>query len=325
MENNSDILPDIFSPQPENAGGSGITSVVAGGFINIDDTDPNNPIISADVDDASTASDKLLSAQEIDTRIAAAPGYEFGLVTYTTSTPLTNEPRFTRSTPTPVQIDGTLSPTNGAWYSGADFSAGGTVNNLSLTNVVGIPGNLASGITFEGALSLPELTYVAQLLLSGTNNVTSISIPKLKYVNVASLVSYNLLSSATFSVLEAIIGAGSTTSFTSCPVLTSISFPNLKYAFTNFSAVSGTGNLTTFSLGSNLVYFGSINFTSCSLNQASVDGILAALLALDGTGNKMLYGAGRTITLTGTSSAPSAAGLLTKAALVLRGAIVTTN
>jgi hypothetical protein len=64
--------------------------------------------------------------------------------------------------------------------------------------------------------------------------------------------------------------------------------------------------------------------TSCALNQTSVDNILVQLAKLDGTNGTTLL-SNRTITITGTSSAPSATGNAAKATLVARGCTVTTN
>ena len=71
---------------------------------------------------------------------------------------------------------------------------------------------------------------------------------------------------------------------------------------------------------------GNISFAGCALNQASVDGILALLVSLNGMGGTTLYGPSKTVTLNlGTNSTPSPAGVANKATLVARGAIVNTN
>jgi hypothetical protein len=64
--------------------------------------------------------------------------------------------------------------------------------------------------------------------------------------------------------------------------------------------------------------------TSCALNQASVDDLLVRLAALDGTGLTTAYSS-KTVTILGTSAAPSATGLAAKATLAARGCTVTHN
>jgi len=88
---------------------------------------------------------------------------------------------------------------------------------------------------------------------------------------------------------------------------------------------SNTPNLTTFTFGSSLKEVaGGVYFTSCSLNQASVDNILVRLAALDGTNGTTVY-QNKTVQITGTSATPSATGLAAKATLVARGCSVTHN
>jgi hypothetical protein len=84
--------------------------------------------------------------------------------------------------------------------------------------------------------------------------------------------------------------------------------------------------LATFSMGSTLKSIGgNVSFAGCALNQASVDGILVSLAALDGTGGTTAYSS-KTVTLTGgTNSTPSATGLTAKATLQGRGCTVTNN
>lgn len=96
----------------------------------------------------------------------------------------------------------------------------------------------------------------------------------------------------------------------------------------SLSLTTGTAALTTLTFGAVGVtkrIDGNIIITSAALNQASVDGILARLVALDGTSGTTLYTGAKTVTITGTSSTPSAAGLTNKATLVGRGITVTTN
>ena len=116
--------------------------------------------------------------------------------------------------------------------------------------------------------------------------------------------------------------------------LTSLSVPAIERigtAITSGNAIqinAGTGALTTFELPATLKQVGdtagNVVITSAALNQASVDSILIRLAALNGTGGTMAF-SNRTVTITGTSAAPSSTGLAAKATLVARGCTVTHN
>jgi hypothetical protein len=94
------------------------------------------------------------------------------------------------------------------------------------------------------------------------------------------------------------------------------------------STAPGTAALTTFQLPSTLKQVGNgggnVVITSAALNQASVDNILVRLAALNGSNGTTLFSS-RVVTITGTSSTPSATGLAAKATLVARGCTVTNN
>jgi hypothetical protein len=116
---------------------------------------------------------------------------------------------------------------------------------------------------------------------------------------------------------------------TTMAALTSFTMPVIQVIGSSSNAsisfISGTAALATFTMGSSLRRVeGSVIFTSAALNQASVDGILVRLAALDGTGLTTAYST-KTVTITGTSSTPSATGLTAKAILVARGCTVTHN
>lgn len=89
---------------------------------------------------------------------------------------------------------------------------------------------------------------------------------------------------------------------------------------------TGTGLVSNFTIGSTLKLMdGNVIITSNSLSQASVDNILAVLAALDGTGGTTLFGAGKTVTLTGGAFTPSAGGLVNVGILQGRGVTVNHN
>lgn len=106
-------------------------------------------------------------------------------------------------------------------------------------------------------------------------------------------------------------------------VLTSLSLPALKNIAG--AAIFNTPALTTLTINSGLLSVsGNVIFNACALNQASVDGLLVRLAALNGTGGTTSYD-GHTVTIGGTSATPSATGLAAKATLEGRGNTVTVN
>jgi hypothetical protein len=69
-----------------------------------------------------------------------------------------------------------------------------------------------------------------------------------------------------------------------------------------------------------------IVFSSNALDEASVNGILALLVSLDGTNGTTLFGPSHSVVLDGgTNAAPTGQGLIDKATLQARGALITTN
>lgn len=112
--------------------------------------------------------------------------------------------------------------------------------------------------------------------------------------------------------------------FANADAITTLSMPSIKRLWLQVGGSQAA--LSNVSLGPTLLHCGSnVVFSSSPLTQASVDNILIRLAALDGTAGTTVYGTGKTVTLSGPSAAPSAAGLAAKAALVARGVTVTTN
>lgn len=107
--------------------------------------------------------------------------------------------------------------------------------------------------------------------------------------------------------------------------LTTVLLPALVNCDT-IDFTDGTPNLATLTLGSGVLrnVTGNVLLTSCALDQTSVNNLLIALAALDGTGGTTLY-AGHTVAITGTSAAPTGAGATAKAILISAGNGVTTN
>jgi hypothetical protein len=209
-------------------------------------------------------------------------------------------------------------------------------------------------------LNFPNITYLGSLTLNNNNPsvVTSINFSNLvsvgQAINISNQTAVTTFNFNSLATAFAQISISSLTSLTniafvnlttlnnnnnatalsvqSCTALFSFIMPSIVRIYSsggntiNFS--SGTPNLTVFGFGSGLKQIGgtsgNVIFTSCSLSQSSVDGILVSLAALDGTNGTTSFN-NRTVTITGTSATPSATGLAAKAVLQGRGCTVTNN
>jgi len=200
--------------------------------------------------------------------------------------------------------------------------------------------------------NFPELkTLGGQISISGTNtNILTYSFPKLKDIfisnnNIAISINQPNVQTLDFSALENIYCTLAQNQNIIQLIASSLTTINLSKitnivqvnpGSVNIIQLTTTPNLTTFDIGTSLLRAetistagvglnaGNFNLSSCALNQASVDNILVQLAKLDGTNGTTLL-SNRVITITGTSSAPSATGNTAKATLVARGCIVTTN
>jgi hypothetical protein len=221
-------------------------------------------------------------------------------------------------------------------FCGGDFApqSMASLTTLSLPILAYVGGtfspNTMAALT---ALSLPELTYVGGIFSpNSAANLATLSVPNLVYVGTLQL--YNLAALTSFSapnlVYYAPYGLGSIAA--SMASLTTFSTPATRIisGAGSFTMNSGLGNLTTVTLGTvgvlKVVSVGTINISGQKLDQASVNGILALLVSLDGTNGTTLWGAGKTVNISGgTSAAPSGQGIIDKATLLARTATVTTN
>ena len=192
----------------------------------------------------------------------------------------------TVSMPSLVAVNGTFSPTLAA------------LTTLTLTNLQTVTG--AFGLTSAAltTLSLPALTTLGAGFAPVCASATTV----------------------TLTLLANITGAVAA----SFAALTTLSFPALLSVSSTWTITAA--NLVTFSMNSGLLSIGgNFTMTGMKLNQASVDGILVSLAALNGTGGTTAYSS-HTVNLSGgTSSTPSSTGLTAKATLVARGCTVTTN
>lgn len=233
----------------------------------------------------------------------------------------------------------------GIWVSAFSYygtSASGATTFV-FSNIEGSYGAFCGSVpTSITSFSAPNLVYVGSNLL-GTSpatlaSLTSVSLPKLYYVN--SLLANSTANSLTTLDLSSVVYLSSFTP-TALNSLTSLSLPNVKtieqfsFASTGCTSISMPSLVnftlltltvpacTTFTLptlGTWKICTSNFTVSSCAFNQTTVDNILAALAYMDGTNNTLAYSTGKTVTITGTSSAPSNLGSTTQAGSSFVGA-----
>ena len=239
-----------------------------------------------------------------------------------------------------------------------------SLTTLTLTNLQGIGGPFGLTANALTTLSLPALTAIGANFSPVGTSLATVSMPSLIVVSGAFSPTLAALTTLTLTNLQSVVGAfgltaaslttlslpalttlgagfspvcASATTVTltslanitgavapSFAALTTLSFPAIVSASSTWTITAA--NLVTFSLQSTLKSIGgNFTMTGMKLNQASVDGILVSLAALDGTNGTTAYSS-KTINLSGgTSSAPSATGLAAKTVLLARSCTVTTN
>jgi len=219
---------------------------------------------------------------------------------------------------------------------GGSFSSTviGTLTSLSLPALTTVRGSVTtSSFPALTSMSFPVLTTVGgSFSPDSMAALTSLSLPALTTVGGNFLPA--IMAALTSISLPALTTVGGSFGTGTMASLTSLSVPVIERIGTNLTSGSiiiistNTAALTTFQLPSTLKQIGNgagnVVITSAALNQASVDSILVRLAALDGTNGTTLF-SNRTVTITGTSSAPSSTGLAAKSTLVSRGCTVTTN
>lgn len=161
-----------------------------------------------------------------------------------------------------------------------------------------LAGSFAPNFAVLPTLDLPSFEFTSTAFTPSLATCTSLLLPALEKVGT-----------------NVLISAAS---------LTTLSLPSLLNVGTTFQIAAAA--MTTFSMNAGLLSIGgNFTITGAALNQASVDGILVSLAALDGTGGTTAY-SGFTVNLSGgTSSAPSATGIAAGVTLTGRGCTVTTN
>ena len=216
---------------------------------------------------------------------------------------------------------------------GALFSqANQRLTGVDFPNLEFISGNFSpSTMAALTSLSLPALTAVGgNFGPSIMAALTSLSLPALTAVGGS--FTPNTMAALTSLSLPALTAVGGSFAPSGMAALTSLSVPAIEAIGATLSSgnaisiTGGLGALSTFELPATLKLVGgtagNVTITSAALSQASVDSILVRLAALDGTNGTVAFN-NRTVTITGTSAAPSATGLAAKATLVKRGCTVT--
>ena len=202
-----------------------------------------------------------------------------------------------------------------------------TITSLDAPTLIYVGGNLLSAapsnLASLATISLPKLYYVGSSLFSNYtySALTSLDVSSLAYCGSSITLVANSLTSISFPKLRYLGGLFTVTS-SSC---TSIDLSSLVYTGGGFSiSAASCTTLTLPTLGTFKAFVGG-NFTATisAFNQTSVDNILAALAYLDGTNGTFLFGTGRTVSITGTSSAPSNAGSTTTAGSNFAGVTTT--
>lgn len=233
----------------------------------------------------------------------------------------------------------------GIWVNGFDYYSSNSVGatSFSFPDIEGSYGSfMASMPSTITTISAPNLVYLGSNSFGGPPatyaSLTSISLPKLRISG--SLFGNNTMNALTSLDLSSLISGSfqptsingltslsfpsaktlSTFSINNATSLTSISTPSLVQIFQLTLSLPACTTWTLPTLGTWKILTSSFTLTSCAFNQTTVDNILAALAYMDGTNNTLAYSSGRTVTITGTSSAPTNLGSTTQAGSSFVGA-----
>lgn len=227
---------------------------------------------------------------------------------------------------------------------------------MATATSISFPMLLSTGVNFGPAgnlvttLSLPNLlTVTGSFGPNAMAALTSLVIPNL--VNVGGTFNPNTMAALTTFSFPSLVTVGATFNPGTMASLTTLSFPALATiagmfnpsamaalttinlsAMTSYGSTilvtTGFGAITTVTLGTVGTLKsvgGNVTVTGQAMSQASVDSILVLLASLDGTSGTTAWSS-KTVNLSGgTSSAPSATGLIAKTTLQGRSNTVTTN
>lgn len=182
--------------------------------------------------------------------------------------------------------------------------------NLDFASLKDVAYNFNIENTPIAALTSVELPVLETVANIQTSNVSNISLPTVKKiegvtVNGSSLTNLNLPGVERYK--------GNSIGINSFPSLTNVVLGTI-----------GTLKKVTTS-DAPIVYNFQVNFSSCSLNQSSVDGILTLFASLDGTNDTCRIENGSMYLLGGSNASPSGTGAAAVQELLSRGWYVATN
>lgn len=248
-----------------------------------------------------------------------------------------------------LQINGQLVGTGrGKWVSSVDYYGANVTGPTTFTfsDLEGVTGNFfgfslpptfagisAPNLIFIGSfypssasltwslLNFPNLQVCAGSLFGGSGPASTMSINGITSFNLPSLVSVGVLnvsvSNITGSVNLSELQYATSTLRLFLGNATSVDLSSLSACGSSSSSMEINGtSLTTITLptlGTWKVLTTNFSSTNNALNQTSVDKLLEALAYMDGTNGTVNFGTGRSITITGTSSAPTNLGSITTA------------
>jgi hypothetical protein len=198
-----------------------------------------------------------------------------------------------------------------------DSTTMNSLTTLSLPEIVHITGNFGLTANALTSFQMPKLTYAKYLLFTGSN-LTSISLPLLNTIDYFNLTA-NSLSSLSLPSLQYVVTSNGGNFNISSSSMTSISIPSIVAVGSSFSStITFTTpvlqTLTLPSLGTWKSCGLNVSISNASLNQSSVDNLLATYEYMDGTNGTTSYGSpnARSINISGGSSAsPSNLGSIT--------------
>lgn len=188
--------------------------------------------------------------------------------------------------------------------------------NLLLCQNINVQGNQINSLDFS-SLAIVENSITVQYI---TNN-TAVSFPQLQSISQSLTVGGFATNSLDFSQLK-VLGYSIDINLNYLGAPVSINFNSLQ---SFYSIVINSADLTSFALPS-LKSVGSCAnmYFYTTLDQTSVDNVLQAFAALDGTNGTTYWSCG-SIYISGGNSAPSSLGLAAVSTLASRGITVSTN
>jgi len=200
--------------------------------------------------------------------------------------------------------------------------------NQSLVSIIFPDVQFSKNLDFISLASLTSLEFPLLNEIRGhlqVNNLYQVSTPNINMPLLNKVNDYLYISNSTFN-LPSLTYVNGNFEIVGCPA-TSMSFPLLTNVeneiriYNNFSLTS----LTIGTIGVLKEIYNDINLQGNSLDEVSVNGVLALLVSLDGTNGTQYY-SNHAISLSGgANAAPTGQGILDVQTLTDRGCTVTTN